>query len=274
VHIVARCRHNGRAPLSDGDLEGSQRMEERSRLSIASLVVFALLYFLLVNAFAIGWYVLDFKAPHGAGGASILDLDGHSKFRNFWEIVSYISSSVVVLVAALAFFVARHQLRSAEHVRLASVYMDISKRWSSAELVRSRALITALSEFYDRRRADPAFAAYAARGDYIKAVLLDLLAGDKVRLHEYIVIAAFFEDVGVLCRRDYVRADDLFDFLGGPIERYLEDLLPFILAVRGDGEKGRAIYANALWLYRAVKRRRLFEDSGEGLIAAPGRPAA
>jgi hypothetical protein len=245
-------------------------MEERSTFSIASLVVFALLYFLLVNAFAIGWYVLDFKELRSAGGASILDLDGHSKFRNFWEIVSYIANSVVVLIAALAFFVAQHQLRSAEHVRLASVYMDISKRWSSAELIRSRALLTELSEFYDRRRTAGDLAAYKTRADYIKAVLLDLLAGDKIRLHDYITIAAFFEDVGVLCRRDYVRADDLFDFLGGPIERYLEDLLPFIVAVRGDGDKGRAIYANALWLYRAVKRRRLFEDSGVGLAAAPG----
>ena len=240
--------------------------EDRS-FWIATVVVGCLFLFIGANLFLLTWFALDrdlVGETMQTGVRTILDLGDKSKFRNYWEIIYFITSSGLAISAVLAFFLARSQLHSAENVRLASVYMEITKRWSTEEMALSRKLLTDLADFYERQRERPELQDFTSSAEYIRAVLVELIAHDKFALQKYLAIATFLEDVGVLCRKDYVRADDLFDFIGGAIVRYTKLLLPFMLSAR-QGPHGRSIYANAFWLYRRASQRRTYEETGEGL---------
>lgn len=247
---------------------------ERGRVhAVTNLVVVALFVFLMFNVFWMLWVILDLSPElydrlpaRSDGSRSALDLGDKSRFRNFWEIVYFVANSIFAVTGLFAILLARGQLVAAENVRLASVYMDITKRWTTDELLlTSRRTIGVLVDFYLANKARPELQRYPDMGAYFRAVLEDCMASDRLKLRDYLAIVNFFEDVGLLCRKQYVRHEDLFDFLGASIVYYMAPMLPFILALKRGSSAGGGIYANALWLFRLARQRKVFEDDGNNL---------
>lgn len=248
-------------------------MEGGRTHAITTLVVVALFVFLLFNIFWMLWVILDLSPDlygqlpaRSEASRSALDLGDKSRFRNFWEIVYFVANSVFAVTGLFAILLARGQLLAAENVRLASVYMDITKRWTTDELLlTSRRTIGVLIDFYLANKARLEFQRFPDMGSYFRAVLEHCMDSDRLKLRDYLAIINFFEDVGLLCRKKYVRHDDLFDFLGASIVYYMTPVLPFILALKRESPAGGGTYANALWLFRLARQRRVFEDDGSNL---------
>jgi hypothetical protein len=244
-------------------------MNGERAFSVANLIIVALFLCVLANLLYLTWFALDHPPYLGSAVASlpILQLGEKSRFRNFWEIAFFVTSSALAISAIFAFFIARSQLHSAENVRLAGVYMEITKRWTSPELTRSRSLLLELLDFFERHRADPGLARFADRRDYICEVLVALKRENKRRFAEHMAIVSFFEDVGMLCRKNYLRKEDVFDFAGAPIVAYADLVLRYLELTRRPPAGGHTVYANTLWLYREAAKRKIYADDGLHLPA-------
>ena len=62
-----------------------------------------------------------------------------------------------------------------------------------------------------------------------------------------------------MCRKKYIKKEDMLDFIGEHIITIVEFHLPYIKKARKeymDETMGNALYANAVYLYRLAKTRR------------------
>lgn len=185
-----------------------------------------------------------------------------NSFRNWLELLYFISNLGLLGVAAYAVRFARHQAITSEHSQLSNVYMQITAQWWEPEFIRSRSLLTvlireaestepgampeAVNAFLKQKRVPPTAAPEAPGGTEARA--------EPAPSHaDYLQIMRFFEDVGLLCRKEYVRKEDVFDFIAASIQYYISALLPHILFLRRDHFKSQTIYANALWLHQECR---------------------
>jgi len=96
---------------------------------------------------------------------------------------------------------------------------------------------------------------------YISIFIYNLGKDNKLLEHrEYVNILYFFEDLGILCRKGYIRTDDVYNFMGENITVLVDFLIPYIgmerdrEAVTRPGDPDiLALYANALHLYNGAK---------------------
>ena len=166
---------------------------------------------------------------HGITGASNTPYDAT---RKTLELASFASSTALVIIGFVAFCVTWRQLREVQKSRLAPVYMEISHRWDSDGLSRSRSGISArmldgtIKNLLPRNNADPAY-------------------------HDFLIVVSFLEDIGLLCRKRYLSLEDIADIIGSSIIYYIDALRPQIDAARASEESKitrEAKYANTLWL--------------------------
>jgi len=276
--------------------------------AVAGIVLGAVLATALL--FVGSWYLLD----HSGGYAGVLpahflqflrdirhDLGEGDKapFGRFWEIISFISTSALFVCGIATLLVTRGQLVSAENVRLATVYIEISKRWESAELVQSRRNILTLKHEYET--LSEAYRLNTSVQEHICNVLFGIKEYDGINhttiLRKHTIILNFLEDVGLMCRQSYLKADDIFDFIGSGMETYTTLLSVYIKRVRAaapaqeaqetasfpsgkprepvqDNGEDRRVYANVLWLTEQMRMRNSFEfpprNSGPALARLAG----
>jgi hypothetical protein len=65
----------------------------------------------------------------------------------------------------------------------------------------------------------------------------------------------FWEEVGVLLRRNLIERDVLFDYLAGAAI-YAEDCFGYYVTSRRTAEGSNKLYANALWLMSEARKAR------------------
>jgi hypothetical protein len=221
--------------------------------------------------------------------ASILDAGnflrevGANKFRTFFEILSFVSTAFLVPGAAFwAISFARKQAAEAERSRLASVYLELTKRWVDADLTSSRRLLQqAKQKFRTARNQD--FSGQVITdtvnddlASYIGYCLVKLRGSDLSKFGEYVKILTFFEDLGVLCRQGYVSEDVILDFIGLTVIEIVELTADYIRTSRrrhsSDGKVDEAVYANLIWLYREAKKFEQVQIYTEGDVVLAHRP--
>lgn len=198
------------------------------------------------------------------GGDTIPD-GSPNYLRNVLEILSFFATGVLLPGAAIwAGIFARRQAdearksrETAENIRLSEVYMEIVERWNSRRLFEARKLIFELVDQYNALEPEKK-ALFEAPQHYIRHCLLTVMADDRGKRAKYIILLQFFEDLGLLCYKNYIREDDIFDFIGSPIITQMEYLQEYIRAVRTapDGRIVKSRYANAIYLYKAAKKFR------------------
>lgn len=211
--------------------------------TVAVLALISVLGFVVEQGFVL-WEFLFFDQKFDGG------------VKNFWELTYYITNSTLVVVASGALLVAWWQSAEARRNRLATVYLEITKRWSDADLKTSRKLLFELKSFYDRNAATlPQFGSAA---EYVADFLLHLRRTNPERHSEYVQLLTFLEDLGVLCRQGHIHEHVVLDFICGGIVHYVElTMLHIKLRRRNDrvdGTPSLSTYANLIWLYRRAKR--------------------
>jgi hypothetical protein len=179
--------------------------------------------------------------------------------RNALEMLFFFVSIIVLPTGLFALLVARHHskiasehARQVESTRLGSVYMTVVDAWDSQQMVNSRKLMLDLSKQYAVDQA-------GERGKQglicLGKHLYDLGQHDLLKFREYNVTLQFFENIGILCQRQYILESDVFEIFGGHIIHLTELFMPYIKLEReavGNAEEAKTLYANALYLYKAA----------------------
>jgi hypothetical protein len=146
---------------------------------------------------AIMWIVAEF--PHALDGTETQSDKIPNYFRNLFELLFFISGSVLVVFSYFGFNMAVDQAREAEKARLASIYTQIETRWSSGEMVRSRVAFRELVSSYH------AYVAGVAPGTGVQTVaeffndqLQNLSRANYRRYLSVMVVADYLEFIGMI----------------------------------------------------------------------------
>jgi len=111
---------------------------------------------------------------------------------------------------------AEHQLRVAERDRHAQLLTDLSRRWDESPLIDCRIL---LMEFPDD-------------GAELRKKLERLEENRDPEFHKLMVVANFFEDLGILVAEEILPLDLVKKSLAGPAQYQFHRYRPFIGGVR------------------------------------------
>jgi len=189
----------------------------------------------------------------------------HNNFpnaRDALELGFFLVNIVVLPLGLVALVIARGHARELENTRQGSVYMTIVDKWNSTALVNSRAKILNLYyEYNQKKQENLSEVVNVTDAEYISAFVYNLGKNNKLLEHrEYVNILYFFEDLGILSRKGYIRTDDVYNFMGENITVLVGFLIPYIGMERNRESVTRprdpdilALYANALHLYNGAK---------------------
>jgi hypothetical protein len=127
--------------------------------------------------------------------------------RSWLELCYFVASIIVAGVVWFAVRFARKQATEAENSRAAQVYLEITGRYISGNIAKSRAMVVTL-----RRQFDPDAEPRLPLGEFIHEQIEPLRSSniDDFEVYmKYIELLTFFEDVGVLVKRGYVKSEDI-----------------------------------------------------------------
>jgi hypothetical protein len=234
--------------------QGTGRYTGRMLLVVSTA---AFLVYIFGQAFGLWWHLI-FKVFGTAVPPSDTP-EGIASWKDAWELTFYITQLGVLVAAVVGGFLAYRQLREAQDARLANIYLEIQDRWKSPDVVESRRLIAGLAKEFRERVAreghcrDADGTVLGSPAALIQARLQKLLETDPKAFSKHMVYLTILEDIGAMCRKGYIEAQDISDLMGSSIVQGTEFLLLHIRQERR-GANSKSIWANALWLYRSVKR--------------------
>lgn len=133
----------------------------------------------------------------------------HAPVRDVLEEGAFIGNFAIAVVAAIALIVARNQLSEAGALRHATIYSSIEERWSSPEMVNSRA--EAAKILFAHGAAGGLQPIHEFADDYLRA----LVRSDFEAYTRAMRIVDFLEYVGFLHQTKLIRLEELGLLLGG-----------------------------------------------------------
>jgi hypothetical protein len=214
---------------------------------------------------AAGFAVSTFAAivPALFGGHISIAIDGigaHASVRYCAALLYFVAGSVAAVMAwKTASFaaqrfgeVARSQV-VAEGIPVSAIHLGIICKWDSTEIHAARIRIAELVASYEAL-GEPDRLAAGSVGTYVRDAIV-ALDQNPMQQSRYTIIIRFFDELGLLCRKGYVREPDIFDFIGESISRQMAYLASYIDHVRKDdaGTVAREVHANAVYLHNAVR---------------------
>jgi hypothetical protein len=216
------------------------------------------------------YFIFEVNLTHGP--------DTTDKGMNLLAVVYFLANTIVALIASFSIAFAREQVRHAERTRRASIYLELYNRFHEPGVTFSNRKILSLSAGYKKNKhAQESLSAYAHR------ILLDLaeqheqarenLNPDDTDYTKMTAVLWFFEYIGVLVQRNYLRAEDVFDLMGGVIIEIEDILKDHIKWMR---KKDPHKWANMLSLMksaRTTKRRGQWHSFDEGYYRISGHHA-
>ena len=182
--------------------------------------------------------------------------DRHNQLRNVTELLYFLSSLGLVVVAILALRFAKSQAdqirrqneialdqtRSHTRTAQAAVYMRLVEKLASNEMAFGAQLRARIVADYGAAATDVPLGAYAS--DRIDALSPEAHA-------QFIEFQIFREDIGLLARRRYLSMDDVFHLLEGPLKEFNEAFLVHIEEMRA-ASYNRRMCDNAIWLLKEI----------------------
>ena len=233
----------GRAPLKDaGDLA-------RECIVYGAITVVACGHAILAVVIVTGFLTGHF--PDWLNGS-----DRHNQVRNVIELLYFLSSLGLVVVAILALRFAKSQAdqsrrqneialeqsKSSARTAQATVYMRLVERLGSDEMAfgaQLRALIA---------REHEASGSELPLGEYASAYIGSL---DEQRHAEFIEFLIFLEHLGLLARRRYLSMDDVFHLLEGPLKEFNDAYLFHLEGMRARSYQQR-MCDSAIWVLKEI----------------------
>lgn len=171
--------------------------------------------------------------------------DERARLRNWLELCYFSASVIVAGVAWFAVQFAKKQAIEAEHSRAAQVYLELTGRYTSERLTRSRLMVVSLwHEFHSDREAEMTV------GEFVHRRIAALRSSniDELEIYnKYLDLLTFFEDVGVLVKRGYVKVEDVQLLFKAAIVGVRELFEPHILA-RQKEDRDAQLFENFLEL--------------------------
>jgi hypothetical protein len=169
-------------------------------------------------------------------------------FRNFFELLFFVSGTALVVLTTFGFIVALRQARETEKTRLAGVYTQIEARWSSPEMVKSRVALRAMVvAYYGHLAAVPAGQSPQSIAQYVNAELNRLSATDYEKYISLMLIADYLEFTGMIESSSYLDIREIAPLMGD-VCVYAHDILSdHLIALRvAHAQRARAFgHANA-----------------------------
>ena len=204
--------------------------------------------------------ILSLEFPYALSGTEVIDLKKGDRvpnyIRNLLEIVFFASQILLFITAIVTLLIAKAHAKEAENARTASTYMQIAAIWSSERVVASRMYLLTLRDRYrDKSYQDDLKRKSDSLQSYIKNVLHEDRKNSRLEHSKKVAVLTFLEDIGVLCKRGYVKYEDVIDFIAAPITLQTELLWDYIQDARGYSPAS-STYANALLLYERARRYR------------------
>lgn len=155
----------------------------------------------------------------------IVDDMGHGSL----EVCSWIAQLLIVAIAIVAAFVAKGQLKEMGDYRLqrvrianAQLLMELDKRWDSREMHESRLIFKRTFDAISKKVAtDHGTVKDGEREKLMQGEWVnELHKKRKENPEEYTKLmdmCGFFETVGLMVDKDYIKFDDVKELLEGPI---------------------------------------------------------
>lgn len=210
-------------------------------------------------------------APGSVGGGAL------GSIRSALEMLYFAAGIGALCLAVGAFMTARKQLdhiidqnEQARHSRLASAYIEITNRFYSPEMQLSRRSLRGLMRQFDR--LDPAVRESTTLSAFAHSRLLELLEEHlhsvevyphvQTRYVKTVRFLDFVEDIAVLVRKNYLKADDVFELMGTILSDMGTLMDDHIRWNRIEG-KSRTLYANAAWLCGEAVAYQAERNAGE-----------
>jgi hypothetical protein len=169
------------------------------------------------------------------------------------EALSFLANISVPLIALFAGYFAYNQVIEAKNTRIASLYLQINETYNSEIVRAARRELKALQENFDTDRMQgEAMPAYIARrlNEWSRE---KLATPDFEKFNKCMRLMEFWEEVGVLTRRNLIERDVLFDYLAGAAT-YAEDCFGLYLQGRRTADGSNKLYANALYLMSEARQ--------------------
>jgi hypothetical protein len=183
-----------------------------------------------------------------------------NKLRTFFEILSFISTALIVPGVAFwaasfakqQFLEARRQADEAVHARLATVYMEINKKFVEQDVAESRRRLAALRRKYPEDKL-----CKETLSAYINRVLISYFnvidtSGQATDYSKTMQIMTYFEDIAVLIHKKLIPKEIIFDFMGDTLV-HVEECLKDHIIWRRKLENSVQLYANTLLLMKQAK---------------------
>lgn len=187
-------------------------------------------------------------------------VDSTDKGLNLLAAVYYISGTLVAITASLSIISAKNQIRYAEESRMASVYIDLDKRYNEDKIQCSLHFISGLRAKYESEKAeDEALEDFAhkrllqLRQEHVIAIQSDPSKSSEYT--KYIHYLELLEYLGVLVNKKYLRGHDLFNLIGRDIVM-AEDVMKAHIKWIRDNYKDKRLFANAIMLMEMTKNAR------------------
>ena len=185
----------------------------------------------------------------------MVEVDPHKKL----EAASYVASISLPILATIAGYIAYRQLAEAKDARVASLYLQITENYNSEVLREARRDLHGLSDAHIASGAAVDFGAYL--DDVFDALRSLPLAHPGFQLYNSCMrLMEFWEEVGVLARRNLVDCNVLLDYMAGNIRNVDACFMTFV--TRRRHEDGNELYANALWLMEQARVARAYSYPG------------
>jgi hypothetical protein len=174
-------------------------------------------------------------------GRDLLTLqDNPNYLRNLLELTSFLATTGVLATALWAFAFTKTQIREAKDTRLATLYATLEQRWSSEQMLRSKALFSQMTRKYNQ------YASSVAKRDE-EPISFPQFAHDFImtlqatRQYDYFTLMAlpeYLEYIGMLSKQKYLNIDDI-DYILGMV--YIEVASTFAVHIDHLREQGATI---------------------------------
>ncbi len=142
--------------------------------------------------------------------------DNPNYVRNLLELTSFLATTGVLATAIWAFAFTKSQIKEARDTRLATLYATLEQRWSSEQMLRSKALFSQMMLKYSAYRNDLAEEGKEAVSlpEFAHEFIVALQSTHQYDYFTLMALPEYLEYIGMLWKQKYLSIEDIDYILG------------------------------------------------------------
>jgi hypothetical protein len=142
--------------------------------------------------------------------------DNPNYVRNLLELTSFLATTGVLATAIWAFAFTKSQIKEARDTRLATLYATLEQRWSSEQMLRSKALFSQMMLKYSAYRSDLAEEGKEAVSlpEFAHEFIVALQSTHQYDYFTLMALPEYLQYIGMLWKQKYLSIEDIDYILG------------------------------------------------------------